>query len=453
MKSLLASLGDLSGHLGEVTDFNVSDTEEQFLITAHLPGHKMDQMGRGSDPLAVFKVGESIVVKGRHTNGRVMFEFQRSFRIPLRARGSDVIVEYSTTSGKLVVRIAKRPRLDGEEDDYKLAERPGAQPTAFPELQRSLSEFFGEGQRLGGQGNLRSSAAPPDPQRVQDLFSSVVEEPHRAHTVSARVKDDNTTYLGCFGEDELPTNRTGLQVPSTGQYSGLKQLARGALDPRGDRFFAVALHPQPSAGVASAFAASPHMPPRFGTGRCGRPCLYETDGLEPHWCGCTLGAPREADGCPAGLGPRFAVYLLPLQDGLRARLPRSRPVWQLGEDADGTPTLEVHAPPGRKLKQDAGRLLVVKDERHSSSSDHSGDEPPKASATSSGSTSGGARTADGAAAGGTAVAPSDHLGHVGVPVDLSEHDCAFSEGGSQMKCRLKEERVKEIPVHYTKDEL
>jgi len=434
IQSLMKAIGDASGHLGEASDFNVSDKEDLFQIAAHLPGHKLDQEGRGSDPLAVRVLDRHVVVKGRHVNGNMMFEFQRSFKLPHRANVSAISVDYSTTSGKLVISLPKRPRLEGEEDEDLTKPAPeGAVPVPFADLQDSLNRFFGEGERLGGQGNLRRSAKAPDPQRVQELFTDVVDKPHRARTVSARVEDDNTTYLGCFAESELPAERIELEVPPADHFSALRQAAEARLEPPNSkdqeaaRFFAVALSSasSPTLGASFAFSVSPHMPPHFGTEGCGRQCSNMRGEAEERWCGCSPSSKEPIDGCPGDSGRRFAAYLLPREDGTRASLPRSRPVWHLGADADGSPTLEVLAPPGRKLKQDAGKLFVVKDDRPDARNTTDAAEP----------------------------ASSDPLAHVGVPVDLSEHDCSLLDGGGQLKCRLKEERVKEIPVHYTKDEL
>merc|ERR1711966_217372 len=106
-------------------------------------------------------------------------------------------------------------------------------------------------------------------------------------------------------------------------------------------------------GAGFVFSEIPRMPPEFGTAECGMRCI---DG--EHWCGCDPMADKDIFTCPNSTR-RFAVYSMPSLDGTRAEAPRSRAVWHLGEDEDGAPMLEVHAPPGRALKQSDGRLFVV----------------------------------------------------------------------------------------------
>mmetsp|Transcript_31972 Transcript_31972/g.91730 ORF Transcript_31972/g.91730 Transcript_31972/m.91730 type:complete len:425 (-) Transcript_31972:84-1358(-) len=420
IQALFDAMGDASGHLGESSNFNVTNTDESFQVSAHLPGHRLDQTHQGKDPLSVRMVGRSLVIRGRHMKGPVTFEFQRSFWVPPQANVSAIAVNYSTTTGKLIISIPKRPRSEGEEDGPVKDEGSGA-PVPFRDLQESMQRFFGDSQRLPRGGNLRSAPGPSQ-EGVKQLFGDVVERPHQQHTVDSRVKEDNTTYLGCFAEDELPPERS--ELAETGGYSAAR---RRAQEGRAGRFFALAASATPAArSLGFAFDGNPQMPPRYGTGGCGLPCQDNTDaGAEPdagaveHWCGCAPGPQQEAADCEGGV-QRFAIYALPLEDGSRAALPISRPIWHLGKAKDGTATLEVHAPPGRKLKQDAGKLLVVNGDERS---------PAEGSAT------------------------SDPLAQVGVPVDLREHDCSFSDGGSQMRCRLKEEGVRDIPVRYTNDEL
>jgi len=92
---------------------------------------------------------------------------------------------------------------------------------------------------------------------------------------------------------------------------------------------------------------------------------------------------------------------------------RERAVWHLGEDEDGRPTLEVQAPSGQGLRHEAGRLLAVNQ------------TSPQAEAGTS----------------------------VGVPLGISEQDCAASPDGSAMRCHLPRSRVRELPVRWTRDEL
>lgn len=296
----------------------------------------------------------------------------------------------------------------------------------FKELRNSMERFFGASEHVlteQDQANLRRNRSEAN-EKVRNLFNEVVGQTHRVETAQARVKADNTTYVGCFSEDELPANRS--VVPDVTRYltmreSAPKHLLSVGSTGVGTKYFAMAVSwagAVPESRVV-AFDSSPHMPPRHGTGSCGHYCADEENDRK-HWCGCAPRSGETLESCP-GQGRRFAVHALPQEDGSPAQLPRSRPVWHLGEDADGGKTLEVHAPPGRKLKQDAGHLLVVR-------GDASKEDAPEDSS-------------------------EDSVAHVGVPVDLSKHDCTYSDGGSKMKCKLHDDHVKEVKVRYVPDEL
>ncbi|CAK0864024.1 unnamed protein product, partial [Prorocentrum cordatum] len=132
---------------------------------------------------------------------------------------------------------------------------------------------------------------------------------------------------------------------------------------------------------------------------------------------------------------RFAVYALSDKNGSRAVAAHERAVWHLGADEDGTPLLEVHAPPGQELRQEAGRLFVVP---------ASADAPEAPVPAGEG---------DAKAVGGEGSPPAPAPGSLGVPLDLSEEACDVSPDKSAMRCRLPENHVKEVSVRYTNDEL
>merc|ERR1712187_234299 len=97
-------------------DFNVSDTEESFQITAHLPGHKLDG-GPDDNPLHVQIAGRSLLVQGRKIEGPMQSSFQRSFFIPCTAEETKIHVEFSTTTGKLIATVPKRKKREGETEE------------------------------------------------------------------------------------------------------------------------------------------------------------------------------------------------------------------------------------------------------------------------------------------------------------------------------------------------
>jgi len=107
---------------------------------------------------------------------------------------------------------------------------------------------------------------------------------------------------------------------------------------------------------------------------------------------------------------------------------RERAVWHLGEDEDGRPMLEVRAPTGQGLRHESGRLLAV----------------PASPGPPGGEEGGPSST----------PAPQAEAGtNVGVPLALSERDCAASPDRSAMRCRLPRSHVREVAVRWTKEEL
>lgn len=540
------------GIIGEAEHFLVEDTEAGMLITADLPHHQLGDAG--NDPLTVQIIGRTLVVKGTHVvkqpgGGAMHMSFQRSFHIPSRAAVSMTEVTYSGKSGKLVISIPAR--LVGEKEDAD--EKENAQKRfagsdakgkedPFSELEENLRRFFGDSAlasapaRKDGflSGNIEAGAAPK-PEHVVDLFEKVVEQPLQSQTLAGRTLSDNSRYLGCFAEDELPARNSRTKVPESGTYSEMKARAEGWRPSEGDRkhvevdvinaspepvevrprgappeenssslkgspgagkptlrrmtfksgdtvewrragggrvektelvfpgllraiwdgppnstvgdgheeiaetldhdrqqFFAIArsmgkqLATDPpltvsGRGAGFVFSGIPHMPPKFGSVECGMRCI---DG--EHWCGCDPTADQDIFVCPQGQR-RYAVYQLPGEDGAAASPPRSRAIWHLGKGSDGKPVLEVHAPPGRLLKEEKGRLYVV---RNSSTAEAGHGLLTEAEDME-----------------------DDHLAHVGVPLDLADQDCKMADDESSISCRLQENHVKQVPVQYLSDEL
>jgi HSP20 family molecular chaperone IbpA len=115
------SAGRGPGNMFGQDDFNISDTQESFQITAHLPGHKLDG-GPDDNPLHVQIAGRQLLVQGRKIEGPVQMSFQRSFHIPCTAEESKINVQFSTTTGKLIASIPKRPKK-AEETDAECEEK------------------------------------------------------------------------------------------------------------------------------------------------------------------------------------------------------------------------------------------------------------------------------------------------------------------------------------------
>merc|ERR1719171_2727621 len=140
-------------------DFQIEDTDEHFKLVAHLPGHRLG--GEGNNPLSVKVVGRSLMVKGKKVEGPMTSMFQRSFPIPPYAVAKKISVDYSTTSGKLVINLPKIPKAERTEEE-KGAEEDGAQeldgmlpmemggfgmplealPAPFLELERAMGQLI-----------------------------------------------------------------------------------------------------------------------------------------------------------------------------------------------------------------------------------------------------------------------------------------------------------------------
>jgi len=464
-------------------------------------------------------------------NPPMILEFQRTFKMPQRVALSRIRVDYSTTTGKLIITVPSRLVTEGEEDvEEEKARSSVGNPTSgvFADIEGKLPQFFKDREKVL-KPELGFLPAKKDKEKeMADLLSNF-EKQFTQH----EVKEDNTTYLGCFSDSDLPPDK--VKVPEIGAYAEMKaraaggpssseevqlllfnlatepmelwlELAGGArkllaelpafpglhvdgvpvfakpvmvniaggqtalwvrpqskdilqrsyvfagrhllvyngtaeaatrfldlpLAEKREGFFAVArsmgTHMVPRAewtlsgrGEGYIFSAIPGMPPTFGSDECGMRCI---DGQ--HWCGCDPAADQEIFNCP-GSSRRFAVYALPLPNGTRAVPPRSRAVWHLHEDSDGAPILEVHAPPGRTLKNEDGRLLVV---GQTSEEDDASSELVKA-----------VKQVD------------NQQSEVEVPLAVHEDSCQVAEDKSSMRCHVPKEHVTEVPVRYTNDEL
>ncbi|CAK0905480.1 unnamed protein product [Prorocentrum cordatum] len=133
----MKAIGDGTGALGEASHFQIEDNEGGMRITAQLPGHQMGSAG--PHPLRVRVVGRTtLIVKGAHLNPPIMTEFQRSFNLPRRVALSRITVDYSTSTGKLLITVPPRLVAAGEAEDRRVA--PGRQGGRQGEPQRRRKE-------------------------------------------------------------------------------------------------------------------------------------------------------------------------------------------------------------------------------------------------------------------------------------------------------------------------
>lgn len=475
--SIFQAIGDASGVLGEAGHFQIEESADGMRITAPLPGHRLGTGGpRGKHPLHVRVVNRTLIVKGAHETPPVVKEFQRSFHLPKRAVLSGIQVDYSTSSEKLVITVPMRLAADGQAEADEEDESPWLENSdkseRFADVEESMRKFFEDSSRL-------SLGAPPGAslrgrpakraEEVLGLFDQIVARGVEHEEVAAVTMFDPSEvyilesvgapgrYLNVGGAQTR--DGAGIQVWSNPEAAETRWrimeqpgLMFNIENVNAEREFVnIAEHPEED-GSWKVHLSQNHLSltslwhiTQTATGAF----TFESELADGKYLNLLAEANGSAaDGALVRLWgsqantsqwrifketaarkdnvTRWAPGKAAREEALQRG--RERAVWHLGEDEDGSPMLEVHAPSGEGLRHESGRLLAV----------------PTLPSLPGGEDGGPS----------SAPAPQTEVGtNVGVPLALSERDCDASPDRSAMRCRLPKSHVREVPVRWTKDEL